>query len=103
MKIPNSHPPNSDPSTPASHSHGTSGLAAVVVTKNNESPTGKGKAYGLGLPISNHKGMENAPMANVTAKVDKNTQRANRLDKIISSIEKMGEWDLMNFCTKRNI
>lgn len=69
---------------------GTSGLAAVVVTKNNESPTGKGKAYELGQPISNHKGMENAPLANITAKVDKNTQRANRLDKIISSIEKKG-------------
>ena len=60
------------------------------MTKNNESPTGKGKAYELGQPISNHKGMENAPLANFTAKVDKNTQRANRLDKIISSIEKMG-------------
>ncbi len=34
--------------------------------------------------------MENASLANVTAKVDKNAQRVNRLDKIISSIEKMG-------------
>lgn len=70
---------------------GTNGLAAVVVTKNNESPTNRGKAFESGQPVSNHKGMANASLTNVATKVDKNTQRANRLDKIISSIKEIGE------------
>lgn len=66
---------------------GTNGLAAVVVTKNNESPA-NGKTSELGQPILKKK---NAPLANVAAKVSKNAERASRLDAIISSIEKIGE------------
>lgn len=69
---------------------GTNGLAAVVVTKNNESPA-NGKTSESGQPISNHKGMANASLTNVSAKVGKNAERANRLDAIISSIEEFGE------------
>lgn len=65
----------------------TSGLAAVVVSKNNESPA-KGKTSELGRPISSK---ENAPLANVGAKVDKNVERAKRLDNIFSFIEKNTE------------
>lgn len=69
---------------------GTNGLAAVVVTKNNESPA-NGKTSESGQPISNHKGMANASLTNVSAKVGKNAERANRLDAIISSVEEFGE------------
>lgn len=62
----------------------------MVVTKNNESPA-KGKTSESGQPISNHKGMANASLTNVSAKIGKNTERANRLNAIISSIEKIGE------------
>ena len=75
---------------------GTHGLAAVVVTKNNESPANS-KTPGLGLPISNHKGMENAPMANVDAKVSKNVERAKRLDKIVDSIKGSGKMGTHEF------
>lgn len=64
---------------------GTKGLAAVVVTKNNESPA-ISKTSGLGQPISSK---VNAPVANVGAKVDKNTERAKRLGEIFSYIVEM--------------
>ena len=64
---------------------GTKGLAAVVVTKNNESLT-IGKTSGLGRPISNHKGMENASMANVATKVGKNIEISKLLDTISPKI-----------------
>ena len=64
---------------------GTKGFAAVVVTKNNESLT-NGKTSGLGRPISNHKGMENASMANVATKVGKNIEIPKLLDTILPKI-----------------
>ena len=64
---------------------GTKGLAAVVVTKNNESLT-NGKTSELGLPISNHKGMENASMANVATKIGKNIEISKLLDTILPKI-----------------
>lgn len=64
---------------------GTKGFAAVVVTKNNESLT-NGKTSELGLPISNHKGMENASMANVATKVGKNIEIPKLLDTILPKI-----------------
>ena len=60
----------------------TKGLAAVVVTKNNESLT-NGKTSGLGRPISNHKGMENASMAKFGANVGKNIEISKLLDTIL--------------------
>ena len=66
------------------------------MTKNNESPANS-KTPGLGLPISNHKGMENAPMANVDAKVSKNVERAKRLDKIVDSIKGSGKMGAHEF------
>ena len=69
---------------------GTKGLAAVVVTKNNESLT-NGKTSGLGRPISNHKGMENASMANVATKVGKNIEISKLLDTILPKIHQKGK------------
>ena len=66
------------------------------MTKNNESPTNS-KTSELGLPISNHKGMENAPVANVDAKVGKNIERAKRLDEIVDSIKGSGKMGTHEF------
>lgn len=69
---------------------GTKGFAAVVVTKNNESLT-NGKTSELGLPISNHKGMENASMANVATNVGKNIEISKLLNTILSKIYQKGK------------
>lgn len=66
---------------------GTDGLAAVVVTKNNESPANS-KTPESGQPASKKR---NASLTNVAPKVAKNTERAKRLDDIISSIIEVGE------------
>ena len=55
--------------------------------KNNESPANS-KTSESGQPAS---AKRNASLTNVSAKVGKNVKRANRLDAIISSIEKIGE------------
>jgi hypothetical protein len=62
---------------------GTEGLAAVVVTKNNESPA-VGEAYGLGQPIAKK---ADAPMVRVDAKMVKNTEFANNLEKLSAENE----------------
>jgi hypothetical protein len=56
---------------------GTKGLAAVVVTKNNES-LAKSEASGLGQPIAE----ADAPMVKVDAKVAKNREFAKNLEKL---------------------
>ena len=55
--------------------------------KNNESPANS-KTSESGQPAS---AKRSASLTNVSAKVGKNVKRANRLDAIISSIEKIGE------------
>jgi hypothetical protein len=60
---------------------GTKGLAAVVVTKNNES-LAKSEASGLGQPIAE----ADAPMVKVDAKVAKNREFAKNLEKLNSEI-----------------
>lgn len=57
---------------------------AVVITKNNES-TAKSNASELGQPTH-----ESAPMANVGAKVDKNTERSKRLSDLLLKINNNG-------------
>lgn len=66
---------------------GTDSLAAVIVTKNNESPANS-KTPESGQPASKKR---NASLTNVAPKVAKNTERAKRLDDIISSIIEVGE------------
>ena len=58
---------------------GTKGLAAVVVTKNNESLTNKGKASELGQPTKH-----SAPLANVSAKVANYINKANDVISLIN-------------------
>jgi hypothetical protein len=60
---------------------GTHGLAAVVVTKNNESPA-KSRASELGLPTAE----ASAPMANVAANVVVKAQTTKNLDELSAKI-----------------
>jgi hypothetical protein len=60
---------------------GTKGLAAVVVTKNNES-LAKSEASGLGQPIAE----ADAPMVKVDAKVAKNREFAKNLENLSAEI-----------------
>lgn len=68
---------------------------AVVITKNNESTTVKGNASESGQPASKNR---NASLTNLNAKLDKNTERAKRLDAIISSINEIGAMGAHDFC-----